>query len=386
MGLVYRMEFVWDWSFFGVKLFLIFFLEVGTFCKIFFFLHYFGPNFQNNFRLFKFPQIPTNVRSEMSRVRLWTFTLFDPTIDDREFLNSCADRGDLTYWCGQCERCPTTRRRHLQGFLCLSQPRTLVGVKRLMFVSEHLRTVRLAVCKGTAEQNRVYCSKLESRDDDGGFDFTEHGVFAEVPCRNGQGERTDLFRIGQAIVGGASLATIARDAPDSFIRYFRGFEQLQRVIHSQPRPYAPDAAHEPCDVHWYYGSTGSGKSREAFAQALSDPDLSYYSKPSGNRWWCGYNGQPIVILDDFRADWFTFSYLIRLIDAYPIQVEIKGGMVEMSAKIFYITCPMRPEHLFQRLNSSDDGRMAQLTRRITETRLFGEEPAPPAPFVEGFGR
>ncbi len=319
-----------------------------------------------------------------ARARLWSFTLFGPTLADREFFNSCVERGDLTYWCGQCELCPDTGRSHLQAFLCLSQPRTLVGVKRLMFVSEHLRQVHLSLCRGTAEQNRLYCSKPESADPDARFPFTEFGEFNSVPERNGQGQRSDLHEIGNRIVGGCSLEEIARDTPELYIKFHRGFESLQHRITSQPRTYSRDAPYEPCNVYWYYGSSGSGKSREAYAKALEDPDQLFFSKSAGNKWWDGYLGQPIVILDDFRADWFTFSYLIRLIDCYPLSVEIKGGMIQMSAKTFYITCPMRPEHLFAKLNAQDDGRMLQLTRRITEIKLFGVEPPAPAPFIEGF--
>lgn len=319
-----------------------------------------------------------------ARARLWGFTLFGPTVDDREFFNSCCERGDFTYWCGQCELCPDTGRPHLQGFLCLSQARTLVGVKRLAFVSEHLKSVHLSFCRGTAEQNRLYCSKLESVDPDGRFAFTEFGNFDAVPERNGQGTRSDLHQIGMRIVGGCCLETIAREAPDSYIRFHRGFESLQHIVTSRPRGYSPVAPYEPCHVSWFYGSSGSGKSREAYSLALADPEVPFFTKAAGNKWWDGYLGQPIVILDDYRADWFTFSYLIRLIDCYPLDVEVKGGMVSMSAKTFYITCPMRPEHLFAKLNAQDDGRMLQLTRRITEIRLFGEEPPAPAPYVEGF--
>jgi hypothetical protein len=256
-----------------------------------------------------------------------------------------------------------------------------------MFVSEHLRTVRLALSKGTTDQNREYCSKPESRDPDAGFPFTEFGEIRDCPERNGQGERTDLFRIGQLIVAGESLEAIARDSPDSFIRYHRGFEALQQRVLSVPRVWSGDADYEPCHVEWLYGSSGSGKSRHAFTsayQALERDGQCFYTKSSGNKWWDGYCSQHTVILDDFRADWFTFSYLIRLIDCYPLSVEVKGGMVHMSAKRFYITCPMRPEHLFAKMNAADDGRMQQLLRRITEIRLFGEEPPAPAPFVEGF--
>jgi len=59
-------------------------------------------------------------------------------------------------------------------------------------------------------------------------------------------------------------------------------------------------------------------------------------------------------------------------------------MVEMCADTFYITCPLRPEQLFAALVQREDGRIAQLLRRITEIRLFGDEPDPPRAIVDGF--
>ncbi|HIB76730.1 MAG TPA: hypothetical protein EYO58_03735, partial [Flavobacteriales bacterium] len=244
----------------------------------------------------------------MSRVRLWSFTLFDPVIGDREFFKSVVDRGDLTYVCGQCELCPDSGRLHLQAFLCLSQPRTLVGVKRLMFVGPRLKTVHLSACRGTSKENRDYCKKDESRAGAAGFSFFEHGDYGSVPEQNGQGQRSDLHALGRVVQGGASLETIAQDYPDLYIKFHRGIESLQARCCSRPRVWDPTAPYSPPIVRWFYGSSGSGKSREAFTQALSDPDTPFFTKSSGNKWWDGYLSQPIVILDDFRADWFTFSY------------------------------------------------------------------------------
>lgn len=318
------------------------------------------------------------------RARLWGVTLFDPLAADKEFLRDVVDRGDLTYVCGQCEICPDTQRPHFQGFLCLSQARTLTGIKRLMFTGPHLKTVHLSYCRGSKDDNVKYCSKVESRDPDGRFMFFQHGSLADVPERNGQGVRTDLHGIGTRIGEGVSLLTIAQDHPDLYIKFYRGFESIQQRLLCQPRTWSPVGAFTPPTVYWFYGSSGSGKSREAFTQAHADPERGYFTKSSGNKWFNGYFGQPILILDDFRADWFTFSFLIRLIDCYPLQVETKGGMVDMSADTVYITCPMRPEQLYAGLVAREDGRIVQLTRRITETRLFGDEPLAPEPRVPGF--
>lgn len=326
--------------------------------------------------------------AQLPRCRLFCGTLFDPRESVRLALARGVEDGTLTYAVGQCELCPDTGRKHLQFFMCLVNRRTLRGIKTLLFNTEELRTVHLAACNGTSEANRNYCTKLESRDPNPAFDPFEFGTFADCCERNGQGSRTDLYVIGNRIRDGATQREIAQDYPAEFIRFNRGFLALEQALRCVPREWDPGAAHAPPSVNWFYGSTGSGKSRAAFTEALSNPLRTMYSKPAGNKWFDGYRGDPIILLDDYRGDWFSFSFLLRLLDVYPIQVECKGSMVPLCADTFFITCPLRPEILYANLANRENGRIQQLLRRITLIRLFGEEPEvdPPAPMYPGFNR
>lgn len=51
----------------------------------------------------------------------------------------------------------------------------------------------------------------------------------------------------------------------------------------------------------------------------------------------------------------------------------------MCADTFIFTSPLRPEILYAALANREDGRIQQLLRRITEIRLFGDEPDIPVP-------
>ena len=104
----------------------------------------------------------------------------------------------------------------------------------------------------------------------------------------------------------------------------------------------------------------------------------------GNTWFDGYIGQDIVLFDDYRANWFSFGMLLRLLDKYPLTVEVKCTTVNWRPTVIYITCPKRPEVLYANLAERDDGAIQQLLRRIDEVKLFGDEPAPPCPLYPGF--
>lgn len=117
-------------------------------------------------------------------------------------------------------------------------------------------------------------------------------------------------------------------------------------------------------MHWFYGSTGTGKTRSAYEIS----PLAYFKSPT-NHWWDGYEGQETVIIDDYRVDFCKFSQLLRLFDRYPLSVEVKGGTVEFLAKDIYITTPKSPQDTWASRTEED---LAQLMRRIEDVRCFDE--------------
>ena len=102
----------------------------------------------------------------------WCFTFNNYSMDDVHRLRALHTdpRNKLAYICFQPELAPNTGTPHLQGFIAFESRKRFSTVKRLLGDSTHLETPR-----GTPEQNRTYCSKDESRDNDAGFGFHEAG-------------------------------------------------------------------------------------------------------------------------------------------------------------------------------------------------------------------
>lgn len=285
-----------------------------------------------------------------SRYRAYCFTWNNYVDESRSHLESLVESGLARYVCYQPERAPTTGTPHLQGYVVWSNAISEQGARTRLGVGVHV-----SVARGSFEQNKEYCSKEESRDTTAAFAFSELGDPESVEgTGTGSGTRTDLVCIAKRLRDGATERDIAQDHPASYIMYTRGIRTLAQFTVCKRR--------DKSIVHWYWGPTGTGKTRLA---AFESPDA--YWKSSAHQWWDGYDGVSDVIIDDYRCSFCQFNELLRMLDRYPYQVQIKGGVVEFNAKNIYITAPKAPQQMWE---SRTDEDLAQLLRRVDHIREF----------------
>lgn len=116
---------------------------------------------------------------------------------------------------------------------------------------------------------------------------------------------------------------------DIRIRCYRTFRSIAA---DYSRPVGMERT---CSVFW--GKTGSGKSRRAWDEAGE----SAYTKDPRTKFWTGYQGEENVVIDEFRGG-FDVAHLLRWLDRYPVNVEIKGASVPLCAKRFWITSNLHP--------------------------------------------
>lgn len=283
------------------------------------------------------------------RKRNWCFTLNNYSLEELTVLRGLVDssNGAIRFVCFQPEL-GLAGTKHLQGTIIFRDAVTLAGVKRHGLVRGHVEVMR-----GTVGQSIDYCSKEESRDAEAGFAYEAYGD-APAGAGAGQGNRTDFELVRDHFKGGGDFSAAVEQFPSLAVRYPGGLRLLQANF-QQPRA-------AQTKVFWFYGPTGSGKSRLAFSEY---PDA--YCKMPGNKWWDGYEQQKSVIIDDYRRDLCTFSELLRLFDRYHHRVEFKGGSVEFNSEVIVITSPKNPQETWEGRSEEDIG---QLMRRIHEVRHF----------------
>lgn len=257
----------------------------------------------------------------------WSFTSFE---EKEPQFNESVHR----YMIYQKELSPETKKVHWQGFLIMNTRVRMSTVKK----SLSSNTVHLEVSKGSAEQNKEYCSKSKSK-------IGETKEFGTCPKN---GERIDLQKAGELAIEG-KFKDIAFG---TYIRYNKGLEKLA-ALHNAPKK------RENLKVHVFYGKSGCGKSYKAFEDAGED----CYVKPDGH-WWDGYLGQKNVIIDDFDPEEHKISEILKWMDVYPLSVPIKGGFVTAKYENLWITSHYSPEKWY------NAERTPEVMRRITEVKKF----------------
>lgn len=245
---------------------------------------------------------------------------------------------------------------HLQGAAILGNQMTFTRLKGCPGLSRaHIEPMR-----GTPQDSMAYCSK----EDESPF------VHGELPQ---PGKRNDLRSATDRILQGASVMDLAKDpeAATVVVKYHKGLTVLRSLV-------TPKRTHKPTII-WLWGPTGLHKTRcalksgRAMARALGRGRESVWMSSGGLRWFNGYDGQAVAVLDDLRAKHVpSFAFFLRLLDRYPMDVEFKGGFVAWVPQVIFITCPYSPDLAFATRAQHVPEDMAQLHRRIDKVIEFTE--------------
>lgn len=84
---------------------------------------------------------------------------------------------------------------------------------------------------------------------------------------------------------------------------------------------------------WIWGPPGTGKTTFARTE-YAEPSQIYVK--AQNKWWDGYTGQKVVVLDDLDSDCLA-HYLKIWADKWSFLGEVKGGTVAPVYETFVVT-------------------------------------------------
>lgn len=165
-----------------------------------------------------------------------------------------------------------------------------------------------------------------------------------------KGQRTDMEDLYALCKTRPSLTAVVDAFPGLYIRYPGGVERTLRLCRPRQRSWQTF-------VHVYYGPGGTGKSTRALfeAEQLAPGDVYTVMKPSknGTLWWDGYDGQAVVIMDEFSGSWMTREDWRKICDRTPCPVQTKGGSTQFLAKHVFFTSNIVPEDWWRNIGFED---------------------------------
>jgi len=191
---------------------------------------------------------------------------------------------------------------HLQGYLCLSHAVTFSALKK------HFPQLHFEKAKGSPSQNHTYCTKDN--------DFFELGTLPpDIGTSGGEASKQMWKDILSAAESG-NWTYLKEEHPRVWVN------MSEKLISKRiPNTTVLDG---DTQNEWWYGPTGTGKSRLAWEQY---GDICYQKML--NKWWDGYDNQPVVIIEEWSPkNEVTASALKIWADRYPFTAQIKGGVLQ----------------------------------------------------------
>lgn len=274
------------------------------------------------------------------RMRRICFTLNNWTQEEYDLITEIPCR-----WMIVAKETGENGTQHLQGAIILGTQMSFSAIKML----PGLRRAHLEQMFGKPEDSDAYCRKQD----------LDPFVKGTLPT---PGKRTDIHEAVDAILEGSTLRDLAHTNGVAVVKFSKGLTIL-RSLTSRQR----DGSTAPL-VFWLWGETGVGKTRSSIEFAHSTKS-DYWISSGGLRWFDGYDGQAIAIIDDFRAKHLSgaqgFAWFLRLLDRYPMQVEFKGGYVNWAPDVIIITTTKSPRDTFATRAEFQPEDLRQLERRIS---------------------
>lgn len=266
------------------------------------------------------------------RCRAWCFTLNNYTEDDEKLLSTIKCRYIIYGREVGDEGTP-----HLQGYVYFASQKTFARMKKL------LPRAHLEAAKGNPDQNIEYCSKDGNYVERGDKPIGGKRKSSTMAERMERNKRLKELSLNELV-----------DTGEISILDVRKLKNARLDLNQEGAPIETDE----CKGIWYYGEPGTGKTHKARTE-----NPGAYIKAQ-NKWWDGYQGESVVILDDLDTN-VLGHYLKIWADKWSCTGEVKGGKVNLRFEKFIVTSNYHPSELWV----EDEKLQRAITRRFKITHF-----------------
>jgi len=239
------------------------------------------------------PKMPS-LKPVNTKKQGWVFTFNNYTDNDVERLLDLPRTSTNVQYIGFGKETGEQGTPHLQGYIHFK------NACRRASVSKVLPECFVDIRSGTLAQAIAYCKK------DG--DFTESGTLRIPTKENKWADIIDLAEDGK-------LDVIKEEYP---LIYLMHKPKLESLMAPPIEPFSDDPKNH---FEWWYGPTGTGKSKTMWSTYPQ-----HYDKQM-NKWWDGYLYDDVVAIEEAdpkKCEHMAYFFK-RWADHYPFRAEIKNG-------------------------------------------------------------
>lgn len=248
---------------------------------------------------------------------------------------------------------------HIQGFAYFTNQRTGSAFQKLACPRKP-QQVSLRWRKGTIKQAAEYCRG----------DYTNHkGVYKPLNSFVYEVGERPIEQEEKGLKGEEYWKDIVQKVknrqdellPESFkTGQYRLYEHLV-AKRMKETPYEET----PWKMLWLYGQARTGKSYLARVLAES-ANYTYYLKKC-SKWWDGYTGQEVVIIEDMDRTHTHMLHDLKIwADRYPFPAEVKGSQTRIRPKWIIITSNYTIGDVFRSWTPQD---LMPLVKRFKEIEI-----------------
>lgn len=129
------------------------------------------------------------------------------------------------------------------------------------------------------------------------------------------------------------------------------------------------------DVEVIVGEAGVGKTRSVYEKHGYDNVFTADMKMLKTDFWGQYDGEKVLLIDDFNG-WVPYTYMLKILDGHPLQLNIKNGHTYKNWSKVYITSNQKPALWYNNIANN-------LKRRLSKVLIMdkdGNTDIHPCPF------
>jgi hypothetical protein len=208
----------------------------------------------------------------------------------------------------QGEICPTTKRKHIQGYIEFEDQVRRTKLQEITGCGKHWCQPRYA-----KTNNKVisYCCKPNED-----WPAPEHDSFdyeANIRHHDGnsevkQGKKKGLTVIIENLKNNKSLNESIEGNEETYIKHYNGIKNFQQLIDT------PRKKTDPLEKECYFGAAGTGKSHKADTET---PEGKLYTVPpsENSKWYPDYDNKKhtTVLYNDFNGSRMKRTTLLELL-------------------------------------------------------------------------